>query len=59
MKEYGVPVGAIPSSINVVSHTFWNAVEVNSWFFSETHLKPFEKHSSEGLMLMAGVASEV
>lgn len=30
MKEYGVPVGTISSSISVISNTFWNAVELNS-----------------------------
>lgn len=30
MKEYGIPVGAISSSINVASNIFWNTVEVNS-----------------------------
>lgn len=60
MKDYGVPVGTISSSINVISNTFWNAVEVNSWLFSQAHLKPFEKHSgAEGLLLMAEVVFEV
>lgn len=60
MKEYAVPVGTISSSIDVISNTFWNTVEVNSWLFSQAHLKPFEKHfSAEGLMLMAEVVFEV